>query len=205
MAEATAKGTVKVIELSRAQQAAARRVAESKATIPHLYLEARTRLPEGASTVGAAAILATALALKEFPNLNSAYRDGKLELYSRINIAIAIDAGETVLAPTLFDADEKTVDEIAALGESLAKRARAGELTSPELAGATFTVVDLTGTGIASLQTTINPSQSGVLSIADGDGKVRLGLSCDSRIVPWPEAAPFLARIKAFLEKAPVS
>ncbi len=104
----TAKGTVEIVELSKLQQTVSRRMAESKATAPHFYLQAeidmsaawdaRSRIkasaPEGAviPSFNDMVVKACAIALREFPRANGAYRDGKWELYSRVNIGIAVAA-----------------------------------------------------------------------------------------------------------------
>ncbi len=207
MEKRTAKGSAEPAELTKLQQTAARRVAESKATIPHLYLDAEvpSSALAGRAGPGALAVAACARALRERPLLNSAYRDGALETYSRINVAISVAAQGSVLSPTIFDADGKPAEEIAAEIEALAARARSGELSAPELSGATFTVIDLSGTGAGGAQAVISPSQAAVLTLGDPacGPRTKLGLSCDNRIAPWPDAAAFLSRVRTILEAPP--
>ncbi|MBK5220974.1 MAG: 2-oxo acid dehydrogenase subunit E2, partial [Thermoleophilia bacterium] len=104
----TAKGEVTYEELSKLQQTVARRMAESKATAPHFNLqteidmtaavEGRKHLKELAGegdvvpTFNDMVVKACALALKEFPRANGAYRDGRFELYSRVNVGVAVAA-----------------------------------------------------------------------------------------------------------------
>ena len=89
-------------------------------------------------------------------NLSSPPSEGKrvlpdqhFELYERINIGVAVAAADGLFVPTVFDADHKSLGAIAAATRALAGRARAGELTPPELAGGTFTVSNLGMYGIA--------------------------------------------------------
>ena len=178
MAEESAKGSAGSIELTRAEQTAARRNAESKATIPHLQLEATAR---PASPGRALAAVACGRALADHPRLNATYRDGRIETHSRANVAVALAIGEVVVAPTIFDAGEKSPDEIERELEGLEQRARDGELRSPELSGATFTVVDLGGTGAIAASGIVAPGQTGTLVLGEPvDRVVRLVLACDA-------------------------
>ena len=203
MAEETAKGSAQTIELSKLEQSAARRVAEAKATIPHLVLEA-----EAAALTGrpepprALTVAACARALAEHPRLNASYRDGRVEAHSRVNVAISLAAGEAATAPTVFDADRKAAAEIEAEIAALAERAGTGALRAAELSGATFTVVDLTGTGVLASPPIVVPGQVAALTLGDSapGESMRLVFACDARIAPWPVAAPFVARVKALLE-----
>ena len=148
----TAKGRVTVEELSKLQQVVARRMSESKATAPHFYLQAeidmsaavegRKQLKELAGegevvpSFNDMVVKACALALKEFPRANGSYKDGKFELYSRINVGVAVAAQDALVVPTVFDADKKGLRQIATETRALAARVREGSITPPELSGA---------------------------------------------------------------------
>nr|MBA2546350.1 2-oxo acid dehydrogenase subunit E2 [Solirubrobacterales bacterium] len=152
----TAKGSVETVELSKLQQTVARRMAESKAVAPHFYLQAvidmssavaaRSRLkasaPEGESvpTYNDMVIKACAIALREMPRANGAYKDGRIELYSRVNVGVAVAAQDALVVPTVFDADAKGLRRISADTKALAAKVRDGSITPPELSGGTFTV-----------------------------------------------------------------
>ena len=195
-----AKGATEVVEPTAAQQAQARRVAESKATVPHTYLEVEA----GVSASTGAIVRAGALALKEFPLLNGAYRDARFELYSRINVGVAVAAGGSVAYPTVHDADEKDVAAIDAEIEALAERVAGGSITSPELAGATFSIADLSPIGIARASGAVIRGQAAHLTVGAPGPELRsLSLACDARILQGAEAAGFLARVKALLEDSP--
>ena len=203
----TAKGDVTVVELSKAQQLMVRRTAEAKATIPELVvtmevdMEASAR-EHGAEAVRDLAISATALALREFPRANGAYRDGRLELYSRVNIGIVVDAPDRPAIPTIFDADRKTLAEIAEESRGLAAKVRDGSIAPPELSGGTFTVSSLADHGVTAFQAVINQPQAGILAIGAlaPDHRLVLTLTADHRILYGSEAARFLARIKHLLQ-----
>ncbi|HEY7151938.1 MAG TPA: dihydrolipoamide acetyltransferase family protein, partial [Solirubrobacterales bacterium] len=177
----TAKGQVTNEELTKLQQTVARRMAESKATAPHFYLqvevdmsrcvEARARLKEGAAegdvvpSFNDMVVKAAAIGLREHPRANGAYRDGQLELYERINVGVAVAARDALVVPTVFDADRKGLRQIAEETRSLAQRVRDGTVTPPELSGGTFTVSNLGMFGIDSFSAVINPPQAGILAV----------------------------------------
>ncbi len=240
----TAKGETTTVELSRTQQTIARRMAESKATIPDFTLqidvdmeecvELRAQLKQisqhqrepgapGAAeqlmppTYNDMVVKACALALREHLTANGSYRDGGLQLHSRVNVGVAVAAENALVVPTVFDADEKSLGEIARETHTLAERVRSAAITPPELGGGTFTVSNLGMYGVRSFTAIINPPQAGILSVGalapravvrDGVVVARatmtLILACDHRILYGAEAARFLARISALLE-APAS
>jgi pyruvate dehydrogenase E2 component (dihydrolipoamide acetyltransferase) len=112
----TAKGSVTYEDLSKLQSTISRRMAESKATAPHFYLEAEvdmSRLVAARAQIKAEAqegdvvpsfndmvVKACALALREHPRANGAYRDGRFELYSRVNVGVAVSAKDALVVPT---------------------------------------------------------------------------------------------------------
>jgi pyruvate dehydrogenase E2 component (dihydrolipoamide acetyltransferase) len=243
----TAKGETTEIELSRTQQTIARRMAESKATIPHFSLQAdvdmeacvalRSELKRlgqaDAPTYNDMVVKACALALREHPRANSSYRDGRLQLHARVNVgvAVAVDSDEptggALIVPTVFDADVKSLGEIARETRALAVRVREHAITPPELSGATFTVSNLGMFGVTSFTAIINPPQAAILSVGsiqprtavhkrDGGGSgdqredergeivvrhtMTVTLACDHRVLYGADAARFLARIRELLE-----
>jgi pyruvate dehydrogenase E2 component (dihydrolipoamide acetyltransferase) len=236
---ATAKGETTTVELTRTQQTIARRMAESKATIPDFSLHMDVDMEECAKlrselkrlshpdapaqpgTTGPAAIptyndmvvKACALALREHPRANGSYRDGRLQLHSRVNVGVAVAAEDALVVPTVFDAEEKSLGEIARETRALAERVRSGAITPPELGGGTFTVSNLGMFGVRSFTAIINPPQAAILSVGsleqrplahDGELVVRhtmtLTLVCDHRILYGADAAQFLARIRELLQ-----
>jgi pyruvate dehydrogenase E2 component (dihydrolipoyllysine-residue acetyltransferase) len=223
------KGETTVEELTRLQQTIARRMAESKATAPDFVLtcevdmqdavEFRKQLKAAAGEDGVApsfndfVVKAAALALREFPRANGAYRDGKFELYSRVNVGIAVAGQDALIVPTVFDADRKSLGEIAREARALAERVRAGQITPPELSSGTFSVSNLGMFGIKRFTAVINPPQAAILAVGemtprpvvrDGEVTVRsimeLTMSCDHRILYGADAAQFLGRIRERLE-----
>jgi pyruvate dehydrogenase E2 component (dihydrolipoamide acetyltransferase) len=226
----TAKGQTSFQDLTKLQSTIARRMAESKATAPHFYLEAeidmsrtveaRARIKEAADegdvvpSFNDMVVKACALALREHPRANGAYRDGRFELYSRVNVGIAVAGQDALVVPTVFDADRKGLRQITGESRTLARRVRDGQITPPELSGATFTVSNLGMYGIDSFSAVINPPQAGILAVGAikerpvvRDGEIatahlmRVNLACDHRILYGADGAEFLARIRTLLEE----
>jgi pyruvate dehydrogenase E2 component (dihydrolipoamide acetyltransferase) len=214
----TAKGEVTVIALSRAQQALVRRVAEAKATVPETVLTSDVDMGacirerdalRGTAAAGEPApdlddmvVKATALALREFPRANGAYRDGAFELYSRVNVGIVLPSSDALVVPTILDADRKPLAEIAQEARTLAARAADGSITPPELSGGTFTVSSPRTPGIRMFQPIINAPQAAILGVGatGADDLLTLTLVSDHRILHGSVAAAFLARIRDLLE-----
>jgi pyruvate dehydrogenase E2 component (dihydrolipoamide acetyltransferase) len=226
----TAKGTTTYVELSRLQQVVSRRMSESKATAPHFYLQAEIDMSAAVAARGRIkamsaegeivpsfndmVVKACALALKAFPQANGAYRDGRFELYSRVNVGVAVAAQDALVVPTVFDADRKGLRQIASDARALAGKVRDGRVTPPELSGGTFTVSNLGMYGVSNFAAVINAPQAAILAVGAitekpvvRDGEITtahlLGvtLACDHRILYGAPAAEFLARIRALLEE----
>jgi pyruvate dehydrogenase E2 component (dihydrolipoamide acetyltransferase) len=233
---ATAKGETTELELTRTQATIARRMAESKATIPEFTLtvdvdmeacvalreELKRMAPAGAGTEAAAratpsyndmVVKAAAVALREHPRANGSYRDGRVQLHSRVNVGVAVAAMDALIVPTVFDADEKSLGEIARATRALIERVRDGTISPPELSGGTFTVSNLGMYGIRTFTAIINPPQAAILSVGslepravahDGELRLRhtmsLTLACDHRLLYGADAALFLARIRELLQ-----
>ena len=205
-------------------------MSESKATAPHFYLRATVDMSEavaGRAQVKARAVAgdvipsfndmvvkACALALRDHPRANGAYRDGRFELYSRVNVGVAVAAKDALVVPTVFDADRKGLRQIASESRELAQRVRDGQITPPELSGATFTVSNLGMYGIDGFSAVINPPQAAILAVGAiverpvvSDGEIatahlmQVDLACDHRILYGAPAAEFLARVRALLEE----
>jgi pyruvate dehydrogenase E2 component (dihydrolipoamide acetyltransferase) len=159
-------------------------------------------------------VKACAIALREHPRANGAYRDGRLELYSRVNVGVAVAAQDALVVPTIFDADLKGLRQIASEARALAERVREATVTPPELSGGTFTVSNLGMYGISNFQAVINPPQAGILAVGAitetpvvRDGEVTTAhlmgvtLACDHRVLYGADGALFLARVRALLEE----
>ena len=228
-AESGAKGDVETQELTRLQKTVSRRMAESKATAPDytlhmqvdmsLCVELRKRLKEvedPAPSFNDMIVKAAANALREHPRVNGAYRDGQFELYSNVNVGVAVAAQDTLVVPTIFEADKKSLGEIARQARALIEKVRDGKITPPEVSGGTFTVSNLGMYGVDEFSAVINPPQAAILTVGslkkrpvvdEEDGRIvardtlTLSLVSDHRILYGADAAQFLARVRELLEQ----
>ncbi len=226
-APAGTKGTVKIVELTRLQTVVARRMAESKATVPHFQVQTEAvmdaaiafraqikAMGETPPSFNDLIVKAAAIALRDHPRANGAYRDGRFELYSRINVGIAVAAEDALVVPTILDVDQKSLGTIAVEARRLASSVREATITPAELSGATFTVSNLGMYGMSAITPVINSPQAAILGVgAMRSHLVRiddeiaqqqlmtLTLSCDHRILYGADAAKFLSDIRASLEQ----
>ncbi len=223
-----AKGEVEVQELTRLQQTVTRRMAESKATAPDFALtldvdmtdavKLRKRLKEVADPAPSfndMIVKACATALSEFPKVNGAYRDGRFELYEKVNVGIAVAAEGTLVVPTIFGADTRSLGDIAKSARQAIEKVRNNEITPPEVSGGTFTVSNLGMFGIERFTAIINPPQAALLTVGSLEKKpavddrervvvrdqLTLTLVCDHRILYGADGAQFLARVRELLEQ----
>jgi pyruvate dehydrogenase E2 component (dihydrolipoamide acetyltransferase) len=229
MAEVTAaKGDRTLHELTRGQMTVARRMAEARATVPDIELRSEVDMSEAVAlreqlrelsdalpSINDFIVKAAALALRQFPRVNGAYRDGRLETYSRVNVGIAVAADDALVVPTIFDADTRSLREISHTARALAARVRDGLVTPADLGGGTFTVSNLGMYGVDSFSAIINLPQTAILAVGslrprpvvDESGAVVarptivLTLACDHRILYGVDGARFLARVRELLER----
>jgi pyruvate dehydrogenase E2 component (dihydrolipoamide acetyltransferase) len=221
------KGTL--VEMPKIKRTTGKRMAESKATIPHYYVTSAVDMTEalafrkqvntaleaqgGKVSVNDLIVKAAALALRDHPNVNRSFVDG--ELYQQdeidVNIAIAIDGG--LIAPYIPGADQKSLGTIGAMARDLGKRAREGGLKPNEYQGGTFTISNLGMFDVDEFIAVINPPQVAILAVGSTvqtpvirDGEIAIGnmmkltLSADHRALDGAEVATFLQSVKTYLE-----
>jgi pyruvate dehydrogenase E2 component (dihydrolipoamide acetyltransferase) len=190
---------VRIQELSAAECTIARRAAESRATVPDLELSATITVEGEPST--ATIVRACGRALREHPRANGSYRDGRFELYSRVNVGIVVAATDVYAIPTLFDADRKPVAELEGELERLVRGAIEGRLTAASFSGATFTLWHAAEFGLRSATIPPVPPQAAALTAgAVRDRELTLTLACDHRILYGAAAAAFLTAVSSRLE-----
>ena len=226
-APASGRGTATPVSPTATQRTIARRMAASRASIPEftvdaeIDMDAAARLREELRSAGAdpvpsfndLLIRAVALALRAFPALNATYEDDHPVRHSRVNVGFAVDAGDALIVPTVYDADTKSVPELARETRVLAEGARNRSLSPDQVAGGTFTVSNLGMLGVRRFNAVINPPQAAILAVGEvaeravvRDGAVvprpvmDASLSCDHRVVYGAEAARFLAEVRRLLE-----
>jgi len=222
------RGTVTELTLTTTQKTIAQRMSDSRAQVPEFTLEAEiamdgaARLREDLRAGGVEplpsfndlVVRSVALALRDYPGLNASFEPGRVLRFGRVNVGVAVDAGDALLVPVVHDADRLSLVEIAAESARLAERARTRSLAPDDLADGTFTVSNLGMFGIRRFQAVINQPQAAILAVgavapravvAPDGGLVAqrtmdVSLSCDHRVVYGAEAARFLARVRELLE-----
>jgi pyruvate dehydrogenase E2 component (dihydrolipoamide acetyltransferase) len=215
-------------DLSKIRRTTGRRMLESKTNQPHFYVtvevdmvkagELREMINEQAPEDGKVSfndliVKASALALREFPNLNSSLENDQLIEHPNIdiNVAVAIEGG--LIAPFIPDADKMGLISIARMTKDRIGRARKGGLTPDEYQGGTFTISNLGMFDVEEFIAIINPPQAAILAVGsikdvpvvqDGEivpGKrMNITLSADHRVTDGAEVARFLQVVRRYLE-----
>ncbi len=221
---------VEIVEPTRMQATIARRMAESKSTIPDftVTVEARVDLAvamrqqlkdsvPGAEKVTMTDFLvrASALALRKFPEVNSSWVEGKFQRKRRISIGLAVapSQGMGLLVPVVHDADLKDLIQISIESRQVIERARSGRPTEGDLIGATFSISNLGMYGVDEFTAIINPPEAAILAVGAikdvavvdagrvAPGKVmRMTLSVDHRVFYGATAAQFMAEVRRLIE-----
>jgi pyruvate dehydrogenase E2 component (dihydrolipoamide acetyltransferase) len=159
-------------------------------------------------------IKAVALTLREMPDLNGAWADGRVVAKPEINVAMAISLrGGGLVAPALLNADRRTLDDLMASFRDLVQRARAGKLRGSELAEGTVTITNLGEQGADAVFGVIYPNQAALVGfgriteqpwVVDGGVAVRpvitASLSADHRVVDGHLGSAFLAALDRLLQ-----
>ncbi|MFT6077232.1 MAG: pyruvate dehydrogenase E2 component (dihydrolipoamide acetyltransferase) [Rickettsiales bacterium] len=177
---------------SNVRKVIARRLLESKQTVPHFYLssdlnidklmEVRKALnelanldsagkPEYKISVNDLVIKAVALALKAVPAANSSWTDESILLYNNVDVSVAVAVDGGLITPIIRNADQKSLQEISAEMKILAKKAKDGKLQPEEFQGGGFSISNLGMYGIDSFQAIVNPPQSCILAVGAGVAK----------------------------------
>jgi pyruvate dehydrogenase E2 component (dihydrolipoamide acetyltransferase) len=218
-----------VRELSPMLKAVARRMTESKTTVPHFYvsseidmtraLQLRKELNEALADSGEKVsvndliVRASAQALVQHPQAHRSYVDGTHVYHAHAHVGIAVALDDGLIVPVLRDADTKSLRQIAVEARDLAERARAGKLRQREIEGGTFTVSNMGMLGVSAFAAIINPPESTILAVSATiqrpvvrDGAVAVGdimsvtLSCDHRACSGADGARLLQTVKRHLE-----
>jgi len=219
-----------VVDATPMLRAVARRMSESKATVPHFYLnaeidmsrtlEVREELNQALAgedekvSINDLVVRASALALIENPKFHRSWDDGKLVLHKSAHVGIAVALDDGLIVPVLRSVEQKSVREIARESRDLAERARTGKLKQSEIEGGTFTVSNLGMFGIPSFSAVVNLPEPGILAVGatikravvrDDAVVMRsmmaVTLSVDHRATSGAEGARLLASIQRRLEQ----
>ncbi|WP_374466551.1 pyruvate dehydrogenase complex dihydrolipoamide acetyltransferase [Ferrovibrio sp.] len=216
----------RVEPLSGMRKTIARRLTESKQTVPHFYLTIdceidellalRKRLnakSEAKVSVNDFLIRAAALALKKVPEANASYDESGMLYYEHADISVAVATPNGLITPIVKQAEQKGLTQIATEMKDLAARARDGKLKPDEYQGGTFSISNLGMFGIKQFEAVINPPQGCILAVGMGEERaiVRKGqivpatimtvtLSVDHRAVDGAVGAQFLQAFKGYVD-----
>lgn len=217
------------VPLSRIRQTIARRMSESKATIPHFYVSAevdmtealtwRKRLNDAAQTdgykitVNDMIVKACGMALVKFPNINASFGGDHMIMHDRVDISIAVALKEGLIAPVVRGVDKKSIGAVARDANDLVSRARDGKLQPDEYSGGTFTVSNLGPFGIETFIAIVTAPQAAALAVGSSaqkavvvDGQIvirdrmNITISADHRVTDGAEAAQFVGEVRRLLE-----
>jgi pyruvate dehydrogenase E2 component (dihydrolipoamide acetyltransferase) len=208
----------------------ARRMLESKQTVPHFYLTADLEIDallaarqaindvarkQGAKvSVNDMVIKACAKALRDHPECNASWTEDDMVLYGAVDISVAVATDRGLITPIVRNADMKGVAQISIEMKDLAGRAKEGKLKLNEFQGGGFTISNLGMFGVNSFSAIINPPQAMILAVGVGEERVvarkgqmviRQMMSCtlavDHRAVDGAMGAQFLQTLRAYIEQ----
>ncbi|MGQ0539461.1 MAG: dihydrolipoamide acetyltransferase family protein [Gemmatimonadaceae bacterium] len=215
------------VPLTQMRKTIARRLVESIGPIPTFYLTAEFDLERVAEMRSAMAELgdeykvsfndivlkATATALAQHPECNAHWLGDAIRYWNRVHLGMAVAVEEGLITPVIFDANLKSLSEIAHAGRDLAGRARQRRLKPDEYTGATFSVSNLGMLGIEQFTAIINPPEAGILAIGAIEPKpvlhngavaarrrMRVTMSCDHRVIDGATGARFLQTLRRLIE-----
>jgi pyruvate dehydrogenase E2 component (dihydrolipoamide acetyltransferase) len=214
--------------VSNMRKVIARRLLESKQTVPHFYLNidcnldrllnVREEVNLGAEkdkkiSVNDFIIKASSMALQEVSEVNSSWSDEGIMKYRDVDISVAVAINGGLVTPIIRNANLKKISEISAEMKELATKAKDGKLKPEEYQGGGFSISNLGMFGIKSFSAIINPPQSSILAVGAGNkvpivvgDQIKIStvaeftLSCDHRVVDGAVGARFLAALKEYIE-----
>jgi pyruvate dehydrogenase E2 component (dihydrolipoamide acetyltransferase) len=211
---------------SQMRKVIARRLGESKFTAPHYYLNVEfnmdnaiafrqqfNSIPDTKISFNDIIVKATALALKEHPQVNSQWFDDKIKKNHHVHIGVAVAVEDGLLVPVVRFANEQSLPQIGAQVKEYAGKARSKKLTPQEMEGSTFTISNLGMFGITDFTSIINQPNSAILSVGAivqkpivKDGQIVVGntmkltMACDHRTVDGATGAQFLLTLRGYIE-----
>lgn len=218
----------KSIATTKLRQAIGRRLVESKTTIPHFYvsheykmdalMEMRKQinayLPDNEKvSVNDFIVKATALTLRQFPNLNAALKGNEIIQFGHVNVGVAVTVPGGLMTVVVKDTDQKPLRMISSEIKAMAGRAREGKVKPEDVDGSTFSTSNLGMYDVENFTAIINPPEAAILALGSArevpvveNGAVKVGwrmkatISVDHRISDGAEAAQFMQRLAEFIE-----
>jgi len=218
-----------VIQSTRLRQAIARRMAESKASVPHFYVSHEYKmdalmalrrqlneyLPEDEKlSVNDFIVKAAALALREFPNLNASYGGDQVIRHGAINVGVAVAVENGLLTVVSRNTDGQALRQISAELRRMAAGAREGRVKTDDIEGSTFSISNLGMYDVENFAAIINPPEAAILAVGAArempvaeHGEIKIGwrmkatLSVDHRVSDGAEGARFMQALARYLEE----
>ena len=216
----------KEIPLSMMRKTIAKRLLESKVTVPHFYLTIEIKMKRAIDfrtslnstgdikiSYNDIVVKAVALALRQNPNANSSFAGDKIIQHGRVDISIAVATDEGLVTPVVRNADMKGLAEISSEVKELARKARERKLKPEEFTNGTFTISNLGMFDIENFAAIINPPEGAILAVGSivekpiaENGQIVAGhtmkvtLSCDHRVIDGAIGAAFLQSFKRIVE-----
>ena len=211
---------------SQMRKVIAKRLAESKFSAPHYYLNLEldmsetiafrkqcNTIPDTKISFNDIIIKACAVALRNNPSVNSQWFDDRIRYNNFVNIGVAVGVDDGLIVPVLKNADKMSIAEISSSVKELAGLGRDKKLTPEMMQGSTFTISNLGMFGIESFTSIINPPNSVILSVGaivqkpvvkEGEivvgNTMKLTLACDHRVVDGLTGSKFLQALKPLIE-----
>jgi pyruvate dehydrogenase E2 component (dihydrolipoamide acetyltransferase) len=221
-----AEGGFTDVPLTGMRRAIARRLTESKTTVPHFYVTAHCRVDKLLElrheinqtaprkiSVNDFVLKAVAGALTRVPAANAIWLGDGIRRFEHVDLAVAVAVDGGLLTPVVRGVDELSLGALAASVVDLAERARAGRLQQHELEGGSFSVSNLGMYGVDEFSAILNPPQSGILAVSAAkqqpvveNGQLAVGtvmtvtLSADHRVIDGAVAAEWMAAFVALIE-----
>ena len=220
-------GGYRDVELSLIRKTIAKRMQESKQTVPHFYVTIEIDMEQAVSfreqmnafaqsKISYTDILVKAVAntLMRHPNVNATYLGTTMRQFGEAHIAVAVALDEGLVTPVLRNCQQKTILQINSELHDLAERARSRRLKPEEYQGATFTISNLGMFGVENFVAIVNPPEGAILAVGSIVEKpivkkeqivighiMKVTLSSDHRIIDGAVAAQFLQDLKSIMEK----
>jgi len=217
------------IQLTKLRQAIARRMTESKISVPHFYvtheykmgalLEMRKQineyLPDDEKlSVNDFILKATALTLRQFPNLNASFAGDKVIRHGAVNVGVAVAVEGGLLTVVNKDTDQKPLRQISAEVKAMVGRARGGKVKPDDIEGSTFSVSNMGMYDVEHFIAIINPPEAAILAVGSAmevpvveNGEIKPGwrmkatISVDHRVSDGAEGARFMQALTKYLEE----
>ena len=215
------------IQLNRLRQITAKRTTESKQQVPHFYVTVEVDVEKilalremfeaeesGKVSINDFVVKACALALRDMPQVNSAFQGTTLLQHGGVHVGIAVALDDGLTVPVVQNADQLSLRAISAKVKDLARRAKDNKLSLDELSGSTFSVSNMGMLDVDNFLAIINQPNSAILAIASVRKKVvatdedeieirsRMNITCsfDHRVADGAVGAKFINVVKAYLE-----